>query len=143
MNRSVDYETPLAYAAKKGQLKMVKLLLDAKASVDGQSGPAPQRATRSGNPQAVQIPRAAKRSLKFEGCPQVPPLFYAVSSGHVHIVNLLLAAKAALVSPSRIDESLTAAVMDGNIWIMKILIDAKVVSFASSWGTSLPVGVVA
>ena len=124
MNYTGDNRTPLACAAKNGQLEMMKLLLEAKAPVDGNNGLALSRAIRSGNTEAVQILLDAKATLENRDSYLMVPLDIAISRGDGHLVTMLLAAKA-LVSSSRMDDPLTVAATFDNTDIMKILIDAK------------------
>ena len=125
VNHLIGNRTPLALAAENGQLEMVKLLLEAKASVDGGNGIALLCAVAKGDAEAVQILVDAKASLEIRDSHYETPLTRAISWGHAPVVSVLLAAKAALVPPSRMDDPLLVASRYGNTDIMKILIDAK------------------
>ncbi|MCJ1265803.1 hypothetical protein MMC22_005684 [Lobaria immixta] len=135
-------QTGLHIATQKGHLKIVKLLLNAKADVnilEPHVGTALHLATSQGYHEIVQLLLAAEAEVDIQNGAKVTALHLAVEKNHLEIVKLLLMAGAAVNTQDYMKRAaLHGAVTKGHLEIVKLLLAARAdVNTKSDEGTAL------
>lgn len=130
-SQNKNFEFPIELAAKKGDTRMVQVLLEAGANVNQQGVNSPREtpliiAAENGNLELVELLIKAKANINLKDDHQSTALVYAVSQNNPLIVEKLLqAGPADLSSPNMREKTiLPIATKNGNIQIMEMLIKA-------------------
>ena len=130
MNTNANFSTPpLLWAARRGRLKVVKLLLDARVDADLQDkdgNTALLWAASEGHKDVIQLLLDAAANVDIQNKYGDTGLLRAALNGHVDAVKVLLEAKAVDVKNKLGKTALSWAMTKGDRTIVKLFKDAKV-----------------
>ena len=128
-----QHQTPLMWAAARGNVEVVKTLLEAGAKVDARSKAAPRdrvkensgRTPRINDPLGLRANRDPSWSVSMEGL-EFTPILWAARAGHVDVVKALLDAGANVndAKTESVDTTaLTIAIMNHHWELASLLLD--------------------